>query len=282
MTLVTLRNQHLTVTVSGLGAEMQSIMDAAGAERLWQGDARFWAGRAPILFPIAGGLKEDAYYLEGTRYEMPKHGYVRRLAWQLEQATDTSAVFLMTEKHPGFPFDYELRTSYALDANTISINYRVTSRDERPFYFGIGAHEGYATPGGIEEYSIVFDQEETLATHTLYGNLIAREASLISENARELALRYAYFETDALVFPYLKSRGLTLRDQQGKDKIRVDYPGHDVLMLWTRPGAEYICIEPWSNAPDFVDSDMRIDHKAGCIRLDRGQEAVLSHLITIL
>ena len=74
MSLVTIRNEYLTVDISTLGAQMQSIRDADGIERLWQGDPAFWAGRAPILFPMAGGLREDCYYLNGERYEMPKHG----------------------------------------------------------------------------------------------------------------------------------------------------------------------------------------------------------------
>ncbi|MDY3816081.1 MAG: aldose 1-epimerase family protein, partial [Candidatus Limiplasma sp.] len=79
MSLITLRNEALTVTISSLGAEMQSIRDARGRERLWQGDPAVWKGRAPILFPIAGGLKDDGYFLNGKRYDMPKHGYVRQL-----------------------------------------------------------------------------------------------------------------------------------------------------------------------------------------------------------
>ncbi|UKI38072.1 MAG: hypothetical protein L6V93_08775 [Clostridiales bacterium] len=29
----------------------------------------------------------------------------------------------------------------------------------------------------------------------------------------------------------------------------------DCLMLWTKPGAPYICIEPWTSAPDDEASD---------------------------
>lgn len=282
MQQVTLRNERLTVIVSAMGAEMQSIKDVGGIERLWQGDPRFWAGRAPILFPIAGGLKDDSYYLAGEHYSLPKHGYVRKLIWQLESVGSTNAVFLTKQKEPGFPFDYELRACYTLDRDTIRVSYRVQSRERRAFYFGIGAHEGFATPGGIEDYSIVFDEEETLENYVLHGNLIAREPVVMASGIREFPLKYEDFSIDALVFPNLKSRGLVLKSRKDGDRIRVDYPGHDVLMLWTRPGAEYICIEPWTNAPDFLDGDMQIEHKPGCIRLEPGQEAERSHRITIL
>ena len=38
----TLHNELLTVEVSDLGAELQSIKDDEGKEYLWQGDDRYW------------------------------------------------------------------------------------------------------------------------------------------------------------------------------------------------------------------------------------------------
>ena len=95
MSLVTLQNGILEVTISSMGAELQSIRDANGVERLWQGDPAYWANRAPILFPVAGGFREDAYELNGKRYPMGKHGYVRKLDWAVESADPTTATFLM-------------------------------------------------------------------------------------------------------------------------------------------------------------------------------------------
>ena len=67
MSLISIQNEYLCVEISTKGAELQSIRDTAGTERLWQGDPAFWTGRAPVLFPICGGLREDAYYLDGQR-----------------------------------------------------------------------------------------------------------------------------------------------------------------------------------------------------------------------
>ena len=64
MSIVTLKNEELTVKISTLGAEIQSIEDKNRVERLWQGDPAIWKGRAPILFPVAGGFKDDGYELD--------------------------------------------------------------------------------------------------------------------------------------------------------------------------------------------------------------------------
>ena len=281
MSLITLHNDMLTVQVSTFGAELQSIRDANGVERLWQGDPAFWASRAPILIPVAGGFREDGYELEGKRYPMPKHGFVKKVEWELESATDASATLLTSARHEGFPFAYALRARFTLEGAALRVEYLVTSTGEDTFWFSIGAHEAYATPEGIEAYEIVFDEPETLANYPLQGNLIVREPVIMAENTRTLPLKTDYFAVDALVFRTLKSRGVTLRSAAHGRELRVDFPDHDVLMFWTKPGAGYICIEPWCNAPDFVDADVRIDHKPGFMRLTPGETVTRAHTITV-
>ena len=279
---IVLKNDRLTVEISPRGAELQSIRDENGVQRLYQGDTPFWGSRAPVLFPVAGGFKDDRYEMDGKTYEMPKHGFVRQREWQVEEESVSRATFLMRDRHPGFPFEYELRACFAVQQSSLSVTYRVTNCDSRAFWFGLGAHEAYATPGGLESYSIEFEQPERLDDYVLEGNLIGRTPRLMGENVKVFPMKTEYFAVDALVFPTLRSRSVTLSSTQHDRRIRVDYPEHSVLMLWTKPGAEYLCIEPWINAPDFTDSDMQIEHKPGCIRLMPGETVERTHTITAL
>ena len=65
----TLKNDILTVLVSEMGAELQSIVKN-GYEYLWQGDPAFWGRRSPVLFPIVGSVWEKKYRVDGKEYEM--------------------------------------------------------------------------------------------------------------------------------------------------------------------------------------------------------------------
>ena len=282
MSLVTIKSSRLSVTIASKGAEIQSIVDENGVERLYNGDPRFWASRAPILFPVAGGFRDDGYEWQGTWYPMPKHGFIRPLEWQVEKAEESSATFLMTEKNPGFPFEYELRATFTADEHRLTVEYAVTNKDEGPFYCSVGAHEAYATPGGIEDYEIVFDEEETLAHSLLEGALNSHETVIVAENTRVLPLKYEYFSVDALVFRSLKSKGVVLRGGKDGRAVRVDFPDHPFLLLWTKPGAPYICIEPWCNGPDFVDAPAQIDKKPGFLRVEKGQTVRRHHVITAI
>ena len=52
---VSLRQGRLSAAVDPMGAQLLSLQ-LDGCEYLWQGDPRFWARRAPVLFPIVGAI----------------------------------------------------------------------------------------------------------------------------------------------------------------------------------------------------------------------------------
>lgn len=277
--MVTISNEALSVTIAELGAEIQSVKGIDGHEYMWNGDPKFWASHAPIMFPVCGGYKEDAYYMKGVRYPMTKHGFAKLLPWTVVESTGDCAVMALTEKQEGFPFDYVFSVKYKLNGKKLEITYTVENKGDVDFYYGIGSHEAYATPGGLEGCKVVFDETEDLMRYLLDGNLILPEPVQMATGAKELELKTEYFAVDALVFPTLKSRGVTLVNKNDAHTVRVEYPDVDVLMLWTKPGADYICIEPWSNAPDMTTTDMQIEHKKGMIHLAPGEEKVVVHTI---
>ena len=281
MTLITNKSDKLTAVISSKGAELQSLKGRDGVERMWQGDPAFWANRAPVLFPVAGGFREDCYELDGVRYPMGKHGFTRNQEFEIEEAVEDQAVFLYRAEHEGFPFRYELRVRFTVAGAALKVDYAVSSQDDKPFYFSVGSHEAYATPEGIEDYEIVFDQEEDLDVSPLVGNLITHETFNIGKATRVLPLKEEYFAVDALVFLGVRSKGVELRSRSHGRTIRVDFPRHDCFMLWTKPHAGYICIEPWCNHPDFVDAPLAIDQKDGFMRLAPGETITRSHTITV-
>ncbi|HEY8463417.1 MAG TPA: aldose 1-epimerase family protein [Bacillota bacterium] len=283
--LITLRNPQLTVVINTLGAELQSLLDRQGNERLWKGNPAIWKGQAPVLFPITGGLKGDRYFLHGKEYIQQKHGFARFEEFIVEKYCNTSASFLLMANErtrTGFPFEFALHISYTLEDNHLIIEYRVENQSQEVMYFSIGAHEGYACPGGIEDYAVVFDKPETIASYVLDGNLLCYETRPILKNETVLPLKYDYFAVDALVFLDLQSRGVTLIGKKNNCKLRVNFKDFPYLLLWTKPGAPYLCIEPWHGIHDFIDHDQDITHKRGIIALENGKEFSCTHTISPL
>lgn len=283
---ITLQNDALCVRIKTLGAEMTSIRNKDGVERLWQGDPTFWSGQAPLLFPVAGAFRDDEYILNGKTYSMPKHGFARTRLFQIEAQSEASATFLLSGEaawHEGFPFDYALRVRYTLEANRIKIEYLVQNLQDTPLYACIGAHEGYACPDGIEAYELLFDEDEGgfVQNSLLSGGLMTRTAQAMPLENNALALRNQDFEDATLIFLTLKSHGVTLRRRGGAAIAHVDFSDFHYLLVWTIPGAPYLCIEPWSNHPDFENTDKQLPAKPGVMAIAARQEQTLTHTLTI-
>lgn len=283
MSLTTIKSEALTVAISSRGAEIQSIRDARGMEYMWHGDPAYWGSRAPILFPVAGGLRNDGYEWQGVWYHMPKHGIVRGIEWAVEEAEESRAVFFTDRRTEGFPFAYALRAIFAVQGNQLTVTYAVSNRDEGEFCFSVGAHEAYLTPEGIEDYRVVFDEEETLAHSVLHGALNGHETVVVAEHTWELPLRYDDFTEDALVFRSVKSRGVVLTGGREGRRLRLDFPDHPFLLIWTKPNAHapYVCLEPWCNGPDLVDAPPEIEKKPGFMRVKPGETIERHHVITV-
>ena len=285
MTDIILRNNSLTVRIAPLGAEIQSICDGAGMERIWQGHPGYWSKHAPVLFPVAGGLREDTYLLDGKRYIMDKHGFVRERLFVVEEQTNTSATFLLTGEaaaHAGFPFAYTLRARYTLCGDTLTAQTIVENMGETPLWYSAGAHEAYACAGGASQWQLVFDEPETLAHSRLDRGLLTGETTSVPMDGKTLPLEDAHFANDTLVLASLASRSVTLQSELHPGKTRISFPDFDYLLVWTQVGAEFLCVEPWHNLPDRADTDQDITRKPGMIQLDPGQVSTLTHTMTFM
>ena len=274
-------SEGLKVTISTIGAEITSIKKGEN-ELIWQSDPNVWKGHAPLLFPICGGLKDDKFVYDGQEYTIPKHGFARTIEFEVESLSKDSVTFLLKsngETKKCYPFNFELRVVYKLNKNELTIVYDIKNMTDGDMYFSIGSHEAYSCPNGITEWSIIFDNEEDLIATPVDGPLLTYDENVIMKNTRLLPLKDEYFEIDALVFQNLKSRRLILKNDRTCDEIKLDYTDFPYLLIWTKPNAKYICLEPWCGIPDFVDSNFDITQKKGIIRLEKGCETSRIHKI---
>ena len=278
---VKIKNSSLAVTISSMGAEITSVKKGE-KELIWQADPSVWKGHAPLLFPICGGLKDDKFIYDGKEYIIAKHGFARNSEFEVETASKDNATFLLKsndETKKCYPFDFELRVIYSLKENELTVTYDIKNTTDGDMYFSIGSHEAYSCPNGISEWSVIFDKEENLIATPVDGPLLTYDENILAKSTRILLLKDEYFEIDALVFLNLKSRKLTLKNDKTGDEIKLDFDGFPYLLIWTKPNAKYICLEPWCGIPDYLDSDFDITKKKGIIRLGKGENTIRTHKI---
>ena len=284
MSIVKIGNEELVVSVSSLGAQIISVADNSGKEYIWCGDKEIWGKHAPILFPIVSGLKNDRYTFQGKEYILSKHGFAQSSEFAIEEETSDSVTFIMKSNEATravYPFEFEFRVRYTVSKRKLTVDFITANKTNGDMYYSVGAHEAYALCNDISDYSIVLDEKETLFRYEVTENDGIQKCNEPCFNDTDvLLLNEDYFKTDAIIFFDMKSKGLSLVNNKTGDRIHVDFPGFETVLIWKKPGAAFVCIEPWAGAPevpwcrynDFSD-------KYRIRRLKTFETEVLSHTI---
>ncbi|MDC9812245.1 MULTISPECIES: aldose 1-epimerase family protein [Rhizobium] len=249
-TLIRIGNQDLTVDISPLGAEMQALTSSDGRSWLWTGDAAFWTGRSPILFPIVGKAPDDKIAIDGTVYPMAQHGFARRSEFALAASTETMCRFELTASEATravYPFEFQLAVVHAVEGRALTVTAEVTNRDQKPIPFGLGFHSAFAWPlpgAAGRDHIVTLANEGEPALVRLTGGLINPVPLPSPFDAGRLVLDHTMFEQDAMIFPKGAGEGLSY-GAEGGPAMQFRFENLPNLALWTKPGAPFLCIEPW-------------------------------------
>ncbi len=278
-----IENDQFAVQVNDKGAELSSIRRKAdGLEYMWQGDPAIWSGRAPILFPIVGRLMEDTYTYQGRQYTLPKHGFAKKKTFTLLQADATSLLYALCSDDDTmkmYPFPFELRVEYRLTGNTLAVNQQVINQGKGEMYFSLGAHPAFACDMGD---TIVLNQRETLSTGRIDEQAILSDSTAVPllDNEDTLTITEDLFAQDALVLTGLRSTAATLHSARPSRTVTVSFGHVPVLGIWAKPGAPYVCIEPWYGVNDYYEQYGDITKKREIVRLDAGETFAFPYTIT--
>lgn len=285
--MITLHNRELTVTISEQGAELHSIRGTDGYEYLWQADPAVWGKHAPILFPICGRLPNNQYVYEGKIYEMGGHGFARFSAFKVETLSDTAVTLLLRdneETRAVYPFGFEFRVTYALTECSLAVTFATRNTEQTPLYMSFGSHEAYSCPEGIEEYDLILPEPHTLDTYLVSAETgyITNETKRAFDNSNVLPLTYDWFTVDALVFKNPKLSGITMRNRRTGRGVSVSFDGAENLLVWTKPDAPLLCIEPWWGMGVCDGDGTELTEKTDIHRIAGGETFAATHTITVL
>ncbi|MBN3519102.1 aldose 1-epimerase family protein [Algoriphagus lutimaris] len=290
--LFTIESDLLIVKINSKGMELSSIHSkTTKLEYLWQGDPQYWTGQAPILFPIIGALKDGKTMFQGKEYELPKHGFIRnselgkvikqekdRLVFQVTSSPETLAIY---------PFHFVLEITFQVIGNCLEVKHLVKNTGEQDMYYSLGGHPAFACPihtgEKYDEYAIEFPEVEQDHTWLIQPNgLIGNEGDQILNNSNLIPLQEHIFDADALIFKHLKSKKASLVHQKQRPVLEVEFEDFDYLGIWAKPGAPFVCIEPWLGIADSVNASGKLIDKEGIRKLSPGNSEIKSYQIRIL
>lgn len=192
-------------------------------------------GGNPVLFPSPGRLPGDRFTQDGRSGAMGQHGFARAEAWEVvERAADTAALRLRANERTraAFPWDFTVTLRYTLRDATLRIEQRIeTAEASLPFAFGF--HPYFLVPAAAKAGARI----PTSATRA-WDNVAKEEIPLapIDLSSGEVDLH--------LVDHGRSDASLVLGDGH-----RVELRASDAYrrwVVWTLPGRDFVCLEPWS------------------------------------
>jgi galactose mutarotase-like enzyme len=286
---VSLSSRELTAEINPFGAQLSTLRDGAGRDLLWGGDPSFWAGRAPLLFPIVGALAGNSYRLGSDIYHLPRHGFARSKLFEIVDSTSATATFRLKADEASlrvYPFRFELDVRFALDGPTLSVTMcaRNSGDEDMPASFGYHPAFRWPLPFGQARaaHFIEFSAEESAAIRRLdAAGLLTRELHPTPVSHGRLALTDALFQDDVIIFDEIRSRYVTYGAGEGP-RIRVSYPDAPYLGIWTKPQAPFICVEPWHGVADPAGFSGDFRTKPGVFLVPAGSAMPIEMAITLL
>jgi galactose mutarotase-like enzyme len=279
--LVTITGTGLAATINPLGAELWTLRDDAGRDLLWNGDPAVWAARAPVLFPIVGTLNGGHYRVDGKTYALPRHGFGRRSRFAVIEAVTDRAVFRLTaneETRAVYPFEFNLDLTFAIAGRRLDMTAELVNTGEGPLPASFGFHPAFLWPLPYgkprAEHRIVFAAEEGAPIRRLDADgLLDARSRPTPVQGRTLVLDDSLFTEDALIFTELAGRSLSYGAPDGP-QLHVHYPDTPDLGIWLKPGAPFVCIEPWQGTSDPAGFAGEIWDKPGIVRVGPNERRI--------
>lgn len=269
--LQTIENEQLICTIESVGAEIRSLKNkVTGEEYIWQIDVSVWGSSSPVLFPAIGKIKEDRIVYNGADFAMPKHGIIRNNEDLIfEKRGDSSCAFILTSSVKTltqYPYKFTFSVEFSLIENRLIMNYVVENQDIVPISFACGGHTAYALPLNestqLSDYVVEFPKDVELFASTLgESGLLSDRKRKIETNGKLLSLSETLFNEDALIFENVNYDWVRLRKKGEEKGVIVKFTDYPHLALWAKPGADYICVEPWLGLPDSENESTEITQK---------------------
>ncbi len=272
--LVSISDSALSAQIAAAGAELQRLQDRDGSDLLWNGDPAVWAGQAPLLFPLVGETKDKKIKVDGQIFDIPRHGFARTSRFTLVTAEKAHCIWRLEASEATrrqYPFEFRLDVIYRIEGGALHMTAEVTNRGDRPMPTSFGFHPAvrWPLPNGAprEAHEVVFERDEPAPVRRLADNLLSPVLHPTPVQGRRLVLHDELFREDALIFDRLESRSLVY-GAPGHRSLRVSFPGMPHLGIWTKPGAGYVCIEPWQGhaSPDSFDGELK--DKPGMVSIE--------------
>ncbi len=246
---VELRADGSSSTVSllpGRGA-LVARWQAGGHERLYLDEAtvadptKNVRGGLPLLFPSPGKLEGGRFARAGRSGAMKQHGFARDLPWTVERRAGASidlALSSSADTLAVYPWDFAATLQVSLSDAHLRLAFRVKNTGSAVMPFAFGIHPYFAV-------------------HDKAGTTIRTAATRAYDNVSHQIVPFRGFalatgETDLHLLDHGSSESALAAD--GRRVVVRGSPEFRRWVVWTLPGKEFVCLEPWTAPRNALNS----------------------------
>lgn len=286
-----IKADRLSIKVSSKGAELQSMKRQDGTELLWQGDAKYWDGQSPLLFPFPGKSWDNKLRIDGAEYTMPKHGFASNMEFEMTQQEGNSITFRLTdtkETYEMYPYHFVLEVTYTIVGSSLNVSWKVTNRNTGMMYFMIGAHPAFNLPDfrakdKIHGYICTMNAPDMQSNVVLPDGYCHDEVETVVLEDGLLPITNNTFDCDTILDQTGRFREVILTGKHKEPLVRVNFH-MPVLAIWAPNGgnAPFVCIEPWHGICDRFNDPRELKDRNHIISLTAGDTWIHTYTITAI
>ena len=290
--IYTIENPKFRVSVDTSGAQLQSMYTKeTKTEYIWQGDSKYWSGRAYNLFPFIGRMYKNIYVYQGESYTARAHGIARYYVFTLENRSATSLTLLLKDNEDTlkeYPFHFEFRVFFELQDNVLNVRYEVTNTDTKTLICAFGGHPGINVPFGegvFEDYYVEFSEKTSVQRQLLSDSdrfMAGKAIPYALKDGLQMPLQHDLFNHDAVILSNT-SRKVFIKSDKESRYVAMKFDDFKYLGIW-HPGdtdAPFICLEPWGALPATDGIIDTLESKADMTHVPVGKTAQASYTVEI-
>lgn len=281
---ITIGDGQLSASVKLFGAELCSLIDAAGREMLWQAGP-VWPRHAPVLFPIVGRLAHHRLRHHGQDYTLTQHGFARDRLFSVSARNEHACTLTLCDDDATralYPFAFRFELTFSVANGVLSVAHLCENTGQDILPVNMGAHPAFIWPLAPDiaksTHVLTFAADETAPIPRLQDGLIGPAVHPSPIKDRVLALDEALFTTDAIILPAPASQSVRYT-APGAPCIEMTWQGFPSFGIWMRPPGDFLCLEPWHGMASPVGFDGEIIDKPGIARLEPG--SILQAIYTV-
>lgn len=286
--MIVLASPDLTAVISPFGAELVGLRHVRFGELLWGGDKAWWDRKSPLLFPVCGRSTGDHILVGGKSFPMPLHGFAQSMTFDAAEATQSQVRLTLSDSAASlvhYPFPFRLDVTYRLDGYRLAIDAEVTNTGGASLPASFGFHPGFVWPlpgtGNRGGHRIVLAADTYLDVLRADNGFMLPDVETMLLPRRRLELHDGLFEAGAMVMREPAQHHVRYEADEADCAIGLSWTGLSRLLFWTRPGAPFICVEPWAGEPDPAGFSGELSERPGIELIAPGQRRLYTLTIAV-